>query len=221
MRIPAIISDRIYVPIFPELRDMYGELRLKFTHKDPHYYKMRSQGRWVGNLRPNINTWANVVHPEYGDCVSIPRGGTDRLRKIAYNFDHEISFVDRRFSLPGISGFHNNIVLWPEQEQLANIMFNTENCLIRSPTGSGKTELLLKLAEWILQKSGPVLIIVWEGNKESGLFKQWVDRICVRFGLKSSDVGMLGAGTKRILPLTIGMQQTLKNVGRRFINSFG
>lgn len=221
MKIPAIVSDRIYVPIFRDLTDMYSELRLKFRHKDPSYYKKRSQGRWVGNMRPHIDTWSNVVHPEYGDCLSLPRGGTATLRKIVYNFGFEVSFVDQRFSLPPITGFENDVVLWPEQERLAEIVFKTENCLIKSPTGSGKTEVLLKLVEWILRTAGPVLIIVWEGNRQSGLFKQWIDRICLRFGLRPQDVGMLGDGVKRIAPITVGMQQSLKNVGRRFIHSFG
>jgi superfamily II DNA or RNA helicase len=221
MKIPAIVSDRIYVPLFSDLHDMYSELRLKFKHKDPDYYKKRSQGRWVGNMRPHIDNWANVVHPEYGDCLSIPRGGTETLRTIAYNFGYDISFVDNRFSLPPITGYENDVTLWPEQQQIAEIVFKTENCLIKSPTGSGKTEVLLKLAEWILRTAGPVLIIVWEGNRQSGLFKQWVDRIVLRFGIRKQDIGMLGDGVKRIAPLTIGMQQTLKNVGRRYIHSFG
>ena len=221
MKIPTIISDRIYVPIFPDLNDMYAELRQKFTHKDPLYYKKRSMGFWTGGTNPNIITWANVIHPEYGDCLSLPRGGTETLRTIAHNFDLKISFIDQRLNLPPISGYKNDVILWPEQERLVDIMFKKENCLIRSPTGSGKSELLLKLAEMILKIAGPVLIVVWEGNKESGLFKQWIDRICQRFSMRPQNVGMLGGGTKRIAPLTVGMQQTLNNVGRRYIYSFG
>jgi superfamily II DNA or RNA helicase len=100
-------------------------------------------------------------------------------------------------------------------------MFKKENCLIQSPTGSGKTETLLKVAEWILRTAGPVLIIVWEGSRRSGLMKQWIDRICERFGLSPNDVGVIGDGLKRIKPLTVGMQQTLKNVGRRYTQAFG
>jgi superfamily II DNA or RNA helicase len=221
MRIPAIISDRIYVPFFLDLQDMYSELRKNFRHKDPDYYKKRAQGRWVGNMKPYIDTWANIIHPEYGDCLSIPRGGTETLKTIVYNFGYEISFVDQRFSLPGIYDYENNVELWPEQKKLAEIIYRRENCLIKSPTASGKTEVLLKLVEWILNTAGPVLIIVWEGSRESGLFKQWIDRICLRFGLRPQDVGMLGSGIKRIAPITVGMQQTLKNVGRRYIHSFG
>lgn len=221
MRIPVTISDRIYVPIQPELRDMIAELRQKFTYKNPEYQKKRAMKFWTGNIPPSIKTWANVIHPDYGDCLSIPRGGTQKLREIAYNFNIELSWIDQRFTLPPIYGYENNVVLWPEQERLVQTMMATENCLIQSPTGSGKTMVLLKIAEIILKISGPVLIVVWEGDERSGLFKQWIDRIGQCFGILPKDVGMINGHKKKIAPLTVAMQQSLKNAGRRYVYSFG
>jgi len=221
MKIPVLVSDMLYVPHVPELADMYGALRSKFEHKNPDYYKKRNQNRWTGNTPREIKTWMKVAHPDYGPCLAVPRGGSQILRKIASEFDVEISWVDKRFQGKPITHMHNDVILWREQQRLAELMFKRENCIIRSPTGSGKTETLLKVAEWILKSAGRVLIIVWEGNRKSGLFKQWVDRIRERFDLPEKEVGMFGGGIKRIAPLTVGMQQTLANVGRRLVHEFG
>ena len=87
------------------------------------------------------------------------------------------------------------------------------------------TEILLKIAEWILQTSGPVLIVVWEGNIESGLFKQWIDRINKCFGIYRDNIGtIVGGRTKKIQPITVAMQQTLvaqARKGNSFAHCFG
>lgn len=365
MRIPVMVSDMIYIPAFPELKGLFSALLPNFEHKNPDYYRARSQGRYTGNIDRHIKTYLKVSHPDYGSCIAIPRGGTKLLRKFCDEFEVTISWVDHRHECEPITWMDNDVELWPEQQKLAELMFRKENCIIRSPTGSGKclapetevlmydgrivqaqdviqgdyligpdskprhvlsttsgygmlytiipedgnpwvcnrhhiltlmntqfnnvtdvpleryierrdyyncthhkmfrcnpktgdittfnfdinrkglgnyvgwtldgdgrfllgdftvthnTEVLLKVAEWILKKSGPVLIIVSEGNKKSGLFGQWIERICQRFNIREKEVGMLGSGVKRVKPLTVGMQQTLKNVGRRYIHAFG
>lgn len=207
----------LYVPYVPELLDFYSMLRAHFSHKNPDFYRARNQNRWTGNIDREIKTWMKVVHPKYGNCIGIPRGGTNYIRKISKEFDIKISWVDERHECKPITHLHNDVKLWPEQQKLAELMFAKENCIIKSPTGSGKTELLLKVTEWILKTSGPVLVVVWE----TGLFNQWIERIRERFDLPEKEVGMLGGGKKRIKPITVAMQQTLKNMGRQIIFKFG
>jgi len=125
--------------------------------------------------------------------------------------------MDRRLSLAPITKFDNDVTLRPDQQRLAEAMFRRENCLIRSPTASGKTETALKVAEWILREAGPVIVIVWETE----LMKQWVDRIKLRFGLREQDIGILGSGKKRVAPITVAMQQTLIKQGFRYAHAFG
>lgn len=221
MKIPIVVSESLYVPRMPELEDMLKDLRERFTHPNPDYWKRKKQGYYTGNMQSTVKSHANVTHQDLGPCLMLPRGGTQKLREAADLYDVELGWRDDRLSLPPIDYLNNDVVLWPEQHALAEIMFKRENCLIRSPTGSGKTETLLKVAEWILNTAGPVLIIVWEGSRRSGLMKQWIDRICERFGMSPNDVGVIGDGLKRVKPLTVAMQQTLKNVGRRFTQMFG
>jgi len=138
MKIPVAVSDMLYIPVVPELQDMYSMLRAKFEHKNPEFYARRAQGRYTGNTPRHIKTWVNVAHPNYGHCMAIQRGGTQTLRKIAKEFEVDISWVDQRHSCAPIDYLHNDLELWPEQQKLADLMFRHENCIIRSPTGSGK-----------------------------------------------------------------------------------
>lgn len=218
MRIPIYIHDRIYIPRAPEFDDLLEAIRVKFNYANPDYAKKKAMGMWTGNLHRRDMTWDHVSHPEYGDCLSIPRGGTQKIRD-AFN-DHRFipQFIDKRLSLPPITNLHNDVTLRPDQERLAAAMIKTQNCLIRSPTGSGKTETALKVAEYILNDAGPVLIVVWETE----LMDQWIERIARRFGIREKDVGKLGGGKKKkIRPLTVGMQQTIKNKIYAYAPQFG
>jgi superfamily II DNA or RNA helicase len=359
MIITCSINDRIYIPRVKQLEDFYQELSEKFTYFNAQYAKMQSMGYFTGNVDKYIKTWNYVIHPEYGESMSIPRGGIDKLREVASQYNFKLSFKDKRLSCEPITTLYNDLELWPEQKILAKMMFQYQNCLIRSPTGSGKclapntevivnyderklakniktgdkllgpdlnerkvlstttgrgrlykvtlddnsyficnedhilvvsdlcngiedkpikdfidndnheyyavkripldgyhyhsfnvkyigvgpyvgwtlngdgrfllandivthnTELTLKVIEWILKDAGPVLVIVWEGSHKAGLLGQWVKRTCQRFGLTKDQVGIIQGNTKRVRPITIGMQQTLKNVGRKYINEFG
>lgn len=221
MKLPVIISERIYVPKLHQLDGFYEKLREQFTYNDPTYARLRAMGKWVGNYSSKIQTWANVIHPEFDICMTIPRGGIGKLRSLCDAFDIELVYRDNRFSAEPITHLENSIKLWPEQISLAQAMLEKENCLIRSPTASGKTQTALKLAETLLKLAGPVLIIVWEGSPRSGLMKQWIDRISHNFDIPPSEIGVIGGGKKSVGALTVAMQQSLVKCGRLFIHRFG
>jgi superfamily II DNA or RNA helicase len=218
MIVPIFVRERLYVPRFPDIEEVLAELRSKFTYHNPDYQKRKRLKLWTGSTDPNLKTWKHVEHPDWGPCLSLPRGGTQKLRDVFNSYEGVgLSFTDRRLSMPPVKGFHNNVILRDDQMRLAKAMFQVENCLIRSPQGSGKTETALKVVEWILQVAGPVLIVVWE----TGLLDQWVSRIMQRFGLRKRDVGELSGKRKHIAPITVGMQQTLNNRGYKYANVFG
>lgn len=217
MIVPVYVRERLYIPRAPEFDEVLEELRTKFTYTNPDYIKLKALNRWTGGVHKQVKTWANVTTEEWDECTSFPRGGTQRVRRIFDNYGLKPRFVDLRLSLPPITNLYNDVELRPDQQRLAEAMFNQENCLIRSPTASGKTETALKVAEWILKTAGPVIIIVWE----SGLLDQWVERIAKRFGLTEKDIGILGGGKKRVAPLTVAMQQTLMRQGFKYSHAFG
>lgn len=196
---------------------MLSELRSEFTYSNPEYHKRKALNLWTGNTPAQIKTWNHVDHEEWNACLTLPRGGTNKVRKVFENYNLKPGFIDQRFSLPPITNLYNDVTLRPDQQRLAEAMFKRENCLIRSPTSSGKTETSLKVTEWILKTAGPVIIIVWE----TGLLDQWVERIMLRFGLREKDIGIISGKKKRVSPITVGMQQTLVNQGHKYAHSFG
>ncbi len=67
---------------------------------------------------------------------------------------------------------------------------------------SGKTSALLKA---IAEIQVPALVIMWD----SGLLKQWQERIEEELGIAKKDQGVIRAQTFRLKPITLAMQQTL------------
>lgn len=138
MLVPIFVKERLYISRAPEFEDILDELRVKFTHTNPNFAVMKAMGKWTGNIQPQIRTWSHVTTKEWGECLSLPRGGTNRVRQVFKHYNVKPRFMDRRLSLPPITYLHNDIILRPDQERLAQAMFKRENCLIRSPTASGK-----------------------------------------------------------------------------------
>jgi superfamily II DNA or RNA helicase len=217
MILPILVKRRLVLPIDKDLYEVIKVIKKNFTYKNPEFYKLRNLGLWTGGTPQTIKTWYELEHPKWGNCISVPRGGTIKIRDILQRHNIEPYFIDRRLTLPGINNLHNNVELRLDQTILAQAMIKKQNCLIRSPTGSGKTETALKVIEWILKDAGPVLVIVWE----TGLLNQWIDRIVQRFNIKKSEVGVIKGGIKKIAPITVGMQQSLVRLALKYSHSFG
>ena len=138
MHVPAIVSDRIYIPFSKSIIDVIHYTQQKFTYTNPDYINLKRLNKWTGSTSPTVATWEISEHPKFGECISFPRGGIERLIKAFNEFKSPLVFSDQRLSLRPVSGWENDVVLRPDQERLACTMFNQETCLIRSPTGSGK-----------------------------------------------------------------------------------
>lgn len=218
MRLPIYVEHRIFIPRAPGLYDLLEMLKKQFTYTNPEYTKKKRLGFYVGHLHPTVCTWQYSEHPELGESISFPRGGIAKIRYTLSRNKVSPLFVDRRLSLEPITGYKNNIVLREDQTRLVEAMLKMQNCLIRSPTASGKTESSLKLIEYILADAGPVLVIVWETD----LMQEWIERAAKRFGLRTKHIGRIGGtGVKRVMPITVGMQQTLANCADKYKDCFG
>lgn len=217
MLVPVFVKERLYVPRAPEFEQLLEELRSLFTYANPTYSKLKNLKKWTGSVPQQYKTWSHVSTPDWGDCLTLPRGGTNRVRKVFDKYGLRPLFIDRRLSLPPITNLYNDVTLRPDQKRLVEVMLKIENCIIRSPTGSGKTEVGLKLAELILKVAGPVLVVVWDTN----LLNQWIQRICKRFGIRENQVGIIGKSKRRLAPITVAMQQTLLRQGHRYAHNFG
>lgn len=179
------------------------ELRELFTHKNPVFYKQKRMG-FRSSERPTISTWKDNASRSH---FTLPRGGTKHLREVAAKYGVSLEWDDRRTegnpSLAGQIPTHNR-VLWPHQVRAKKAVIEGVNCLLRAPTGSGKTSVALAVASHL---NLPTLVVVWS----SSLAEQWKDRAAEELG---TDVGWIGGGKCMIAPLTIALQQSLKNEER-------
>jgi superfamily II DNA or RNA helicase len=98
----------------------------------------------------------------------------------------------------------HTVELRPFQRAIVEAAMRDEEGIARSPTGSGKTEALIGA---MVEANLPSLIIV----NEQGLLDQWVRRLRGGLGLRSDQVGVIGGGKREVRPVTVGMQQTLRN----------
>ena len=206
MIIPIFVHDRIYIPYNNETTLLINKLKKQFSYNNPDFHKKNNMGFYVTeDERYSIN----YKFSEYKNinCFSVPRGGMQKVKDIINKLNLKCQFIDDRLSLDPIEGYKNNVVLRDDQEKLLDAIIKTENCLIRSPQGSGKLEVGLKVVEYCLKNSGSVLVIVWQRD----LFDEWIERGAKRFDISTKDIGVLQGSRKKIKPFTVAMQQTLRN----------
>jgi superfamily II DNA or RNA helicase len=91
---------------------------------------------------------------------------------------------------------------WPWQKAASAALYETQNCLLRAPTGSGKTCALLALPP---RMQVPTLVMV----RTHGLLEQWAARIVEELGIPEDQIGIIGDGRERTAMLTVAMQQTI------------
>lgn len=189
-------------------------LRELFDYANPEFSKKERLGLFTGSTPRRVQSYEEVGHE-----LVLPRGGTQKVRDALKAYQVSCWFEDERLDLPpddriAIRDGAEPIDMRPHQQLIVETVLERENCLIRSATGSGKTEAIL---DFILRAKQPALIVVWT----AGLLTQWVDRIKLRWGWKEKDIGLWGGGKKRLGLVTIGMQQTLVRDGGSLADKFG
>ena len=187
---------------------LLNKLRDQFTYKNPDHAKKLRLGKWIGDTPKEVKSFEDL-----GDELVFPRGGTNKVRKVFRMLNREVEFEDERHDPEDSLGV---IELGPraepatmrsDQEMLIEAILKAENCLIRAATGSGKTEVAIEL---IRRLDRPTLVVVWSSALVRGN-DGWIARLCQRFGWKEDQVGLVGDGTWRVRPVTVGMLQTVRN----------
>lgn len=179
---------------------MVGRIRARFTHKNPKHAKLRRMGFYPGKGEPAlIETWET-----HGSEISVPRGGMRTVRAELRKAGIPFTVDDRRCS----GEWHRKNPLseslrpYDYQERCIDLGLAAEQGIIKSPTGSGKTSLILALAA---RAFVPTLIVVHTG----ALLKQWVSRAESELGYRP---GVVGLGQYEPRFLTIAMQQTINRM---------
>lgn len=215
MIVPIFIHDRIYIPYNKDTNPLITKLKKEFSYSNPDFHKKSNMGYYVTEEERYI---CNYKFTEYKNinCFSVSRGGMQKVKKHLESLDCKYQFIDERLVLDPVEGYENNVVLRDDQNRLLKAMLKKENCLIRSPCGSGKLEVCLKIIEKNLQTSGPVLAIVWQRD----LMDEWIERTAKRFDISTDDIGVIQGQRRKIRPITIAMQQTLRKCANEYKDYF-
>jgi superfamily II DNA or RNA helicase len=192
-----------------ELSDeVLRELLAGFTHSNPVYHKLKRINRRAARGKSEFISTFDMTDTE----LLLPRGGSQQLRQVLHSNSEQFSFDDSRSEGDPLlvpSGFpkhlpggeeHPEWELWEHQQQVVDAVLRRENCLIRAPTGSGKTSAALAA---IAAAGKPALVVMWNGR----LYKQWLRRIGKE--LPGIEPGMIRAKQFKLGAVTVAMQQTL------------
>lgn len=202
MSVRVVLDNRVRVsPSLSRLdADLVRELCKAFEHNNPHWDYLRRIGQMAWKEPRRYVNWEQ----DADGSLSFPRGGLPRIREILQDRGREMLVADRRTegdpgnALPLL----HRCELRSYQERLVQAAVEKQNCILRAPTGSGKTTCAFAIAARI---GVPTLVVV----SNSGLFRQWVDRAQRELGLAERDLGYIGQGKMRLTGLTIAMQQSL------------
>ena len=185
-----------------------------FTYANPDYHKQRRMGFYVGKMSPTI-----VTHRVEGGAPTFPRGAFRKVREALRSYGHEFDIIDNRVEGRTCSAREipdTNVTLYPYQEPVVRTLIEKQNCVMRMPTGSGKSTIALAMASRL---KVPTLVIVWSTN----LYDQWHTRIVKELGLSPNEIGHVRGGNVQLKPITLAMQQTFnsKGVGKNVQKYFG
>lgn len=204
------VRERVYVPTRDLPASALLKLRKAFTHDNPAYAKQRARGYRKISEPATYQTWYRVPgDPE--NTWTLPRGGMSRVRAILREECLPFLVTDDREKgggFPWCNAYEipdSKLKFRGYQLRSIDALIAKENALLRAPTGSGKTSTLIGV---IARLKVPTLVTVWSGN----LMEQWVNRVQSELGLDASQVGIIREGKAKLLPITIGMQQTIANV---------
>ena len=181
--------------------EMAEKLRDEFRYANPLRARLKRMGKYADHIPAKIENF----HEDVG-CLILPRGATGRVEKIFAKHRFNFEYEDLRLDLPcvdfSLGAKAKPIELRPHQSAMVESAIARETCVLRAATGSGKSEVGLEIARRL---GRPTLVVVWT----SGLVRQWVDRIKLRWGWRDDQIGIIGGGTKRLRPITVALQQSL------------
>lgn len=212
LRVPVRVHSMLQIP---KLRpEVLASVQKLFEHPNPDYAKKQRLGHWIGNTPKTVSSW--VLEEDGG--ISVPRGARGKLEKALAPHHLVPKYIDERLDTgeivipvgPGAQPLESR----DYQEELVAAILAAETCLIRAATGAGKSEVVIAAVQRARRQA---LVIVWS----AGLLDQWVDRIAMRLGWRTKDVGVIQSSKRKIAPITVGMQQSLWKCGEDVANKFG
>jgi len=166
-----------------------------------------------------IATWQVELVSDVETWLTLPRGALGKVRDaltyraLAWSYDdrrsvgssvragREPSAADRIewTHRPDPSAADGGKLRW-YQEEAVRACIAKQNCLLRAPTGSGKTSTLIA----IIARLGLRTLVIVDNSE---LLRQWTARLSAELG---ADVGQIGGGVNRVTGVTVAMRQSLQ-----------
>lgn len=192
----ATLTNQLKLTRIPE--EMREELVRRFQLANPRYIENQRMGRWNKGIPKTLRFYHRIG----ANGLAVPRGFMRQLILMCRRQEEPLEIIDRRRKLPDVELAFNG-KLKPFQQTAAETMLAKEFGTLSAPTGSGKTVMALHM---VAARRQPTLVIVHTRD----LAFQWMERIHSFLGLSKAQVGLIGAGQKRIgSHVTVAMVQSL------------
>ena len=183
------------------------EVRERFEHPNPDYWKKQRMGHWVGNV-PRVLTLVESTPEE----LLLPRGGWAILNRLLRDRGVDVEISSETVSGTGPLGYvyaePGGWTLGPDQTAAARMAVLGKQGILLGPCSSGKTEILLKAISDVGERT---LVIVHTER----ILRDWVKSAANRFFVPEGEIGVLYGRAKRVKKLTVGMVRTALNYVRR------
>jgi len=187
-----------------------------FTHHNPDYsqaLRYRNAGMKKIELPDQfIQTWRQVE-----DEFSIPRGGVEKLRELFAKHALEYRFDDCRVSRPfdgDAPRLAGKIVPYAFQTEMVRQAIEIQNCVLRGPTGCGKTIF----AEMLCAELNEYALVIVPCKE---LLKQWQERLVSELNLSPSEIGLIKGNKINIKRITLGIVNSVAKVIDELQGKFG
>lgn len=213
--IGVLVANRLYISL-DELSSVSG-MALREAMESETIYDNPTR---AAKLRMGLSVYGEPLyyktHLAEDGYFSLPLGAMSRLRARAAALGIRLSVSDARMLKPVCAPAIPDTLVSLHDYQLDVIesVCKKQVCIVRAPTGSGKTTASIGLIAKLKLKT---LVIVWSSN----LMQQWIVRISKELGIPKSKIGVIKGRKKTIGDITVAMQQTMAKSASRYANEFG
>lgn len=237
MVVSILIDNRLRIALdaLPEV--VVDELKARCTYDNPARRKLEQMVRGASGKKRAAMAYALKKEPaevrtweEAGGVLSLPRGALAKVRAVLTAHGLGWRYEDRRvLGDPGL-GMHyrwgapphhkpdpraddGGALRWYQVEAVEACRAR-QNCLLRAPTGSGKTSTLIG---FIAAVGLPTLVVI----DSVELMRQWTMRLVAELGLDEGDIGIIAGGVCRLAPITLATRQSLLSRATTLSRTFG
>lgn len=214
MEVRIVVDNRVRVCLTGLPENTVRALQVPFEHDNPQWGMNKRLGLPVWKVPKTIITWERDE-----DRLSLPRGSMVKVREVlsADGFDWVV-VDERRCGRPSDAGKtpRHHLKLRKYQADALEKLVAKQNCILRAPTGSGKTSILIAVASRI---DLPTLVVV----HSQALLDQWLRRLVNEMGMKPTDIGIIQGKKRKLRPMTMAIQKSLANAtaNEDLVNYFG